>query len=136
MKEEQKLKITKGLKAFYESHPEKKITREKAFKQASSHTKGKYRQRLPDTILELSKRTVAKIFKRLGVGCSNCGWNVTACDIHHIRGKKIPNPHSHDKLAYLCPNCHRMAHYGILKPEDLKTLTSYIGEKWKDVYYG
>lgn len=38
----------------------------------------------PETIMELSKRTISKILNRSRKGCSICGWNESICDIHHI----------------------------------------------------
>jgi hypothetical protein len=89
------------------------------------------------SILELSTRTVQKILKRMWIDgklkCSNCGWNKTMCDIHHIQGKKIENPDSHDNLTYICPNCHRLAHRNILK--NFVTLTEQIGDNWIEYAY-
>ena len=46
--------------------------------------KRKHVQDNPDSIMELSKRTISKILHRSGVGCAICGWNESTCDIHHI----------------------------------------------------
>ena len=69
-------------------------------------------------------------------GCSKCGWNETICDIHHIRGRKIPDPHSHSNLTYLCPNCHRLAHEKILAVDELIPISIYFGNEWLKYYYG
>jgi hypothetical protein len=98
-------------------------------------TKGKYKK-TPTSLYDVSTRTVTKILKRLGVGCSQCGWNDCVCDIHHINGRKIENPNSHENLTYLCPNCHRKAHAGIITKDKLISLTLYIGDKWLDYYFG
>jgi predicted HNH restriction endonuclease len=37
------------------------------------------------------------------------------CDIHHINGRDVENPDAMVNLTYLCPNCHRMAHRGLLE---------------------
>jgi DNA-directed RNA polymerase subunit RPC12/RpoP len=86
------------------------------------------------SILQLSKRTVCKVLKRMKLGCSKCGWNEAACDIHHIGGKKIADCDNHINLSYLCPNCHRLAHSKILKKEQLVSLKDYIGDAWKTFY--
>lgn len=88
------------------------------------------------SLLDLSLRTVHKIFKRMGVKCSRCSWNEGTCDIHHINGKKIPDPHNNKNLCVLCPNCHRLFHNKKIKKEELINLDDYIGETWKDFYYG
>jgi uncharacterized protein YlaI len=36
---------------------------------------------------------------------------------HHIRGRKISNPHIHSNLANICANCHTKIHYGIIVVE-------------------
>lgn len=90
----------------------------------------------PSSIMDLSSRTISKILKRLGKGCSRCGWNEASCDIHHIRGKKIENPDSHSNLTLICPNCHRLAHSGMIRIEEIVSLDQYIGELWRDHYYG
>jgi len=70
------------------------------------------------------------------IGCSNCGWNETVGDIHHIKGRKIPDADNHENLSYLCPNCHRKAHRGLLKEEELINLQDQFGDKWKEYYDG
>lgn len=94
------------------------------------------RHKKPKSILELSKRTVSKVLRRLGLVCSRCGWNQDISDIHHIRGKEIPDPDNHGNLTYICPNCHRLADRKKIKPEDLVPLSSYIPENWQKFYYG
>lgn len=130
-------KISLGLKKHFKEHPEKIMRGEEASKRTAKATKGKYNKD-PKSLFELSKRTITKIFKRLNAGCSfkNCGWNECTCEIHHINGKKVENPHGHWNLTYICPNHHRMIHAGKIKKEDLTTLDEYIGDKWKNYYYG
>lgn len=89
-----------------------------------------------DSILDASSRTVSKILKRIGKGCCRCGWNEATCDIHHILGRKIPNPDSHSNLTLLCPNCHRLFHTGKIGEADVISLEKYIGSDWKQFYYG
>ena len=90
----------------------------------------------PQNIYELSSRTRIKVIKRLNIGCSRCGWNEDICDMHHINGRKIKDCHNHNNLCYLCPNCHRKIHNGKIKKEELINLFDYIGDNWKQYYYG
>lgn len=90
----------------------------------------------PESLLELSTRTVRKILKRLGLGCSRCQWNEGTCDLHHIKGRKILNPDHHSNLTYICPNCHRLFHEKKIGAIDVQSLELQIGDKWKEVYYG
>lgn len=46
--------------------------------------------------------------------CSNCKWNLTICDIHHIIEKCNGGSDEIDNLTILCPNCHRLAHKGLI----------------------
>lgn len=71
--------------------------------------------------------------KRLNIGCSNCGWNITSCDIHHIIPRSKNGSDAHSNLSNLCPNCHRCAHAGLL--DKFVTLEEQIGEKWKECYF-
>lgn len=135
LSENQKLKISNSLKEFYRENP-KKINTEKWSKKIGLATKGKYKGKYANSILELSKRTVSKIFKRLKIGCSICGWDKATCDIHHILGRKIENPDSHTNLTYVCPNCHRLFRAKKLKPENAVNLVDQIGERWRDYYFG
>ena len=89
------------------------------------------------SILDLSKRTVAKIMKRMNMPCSYCGWHVEGVigDIHHILEKKNGGGDNMENLTYLCPNCHRLAHSGLIEKEKLISLQDYISDTWKDFYY-
>ncbi len=98
-------------------------------------SKGKYK-RNPESLMDISSRTVSKIMQRLGIGCSHCGWNEAPCDIHHIFGRKILDANHHSNLTYLCPNCHRLYHNDKLKPSDVISLEKQIGDRWKEYYYG
>jgi len=88
------------------------------------------------SVYEASHRTRLKIVRRLNLPCSRCGWSEAVCDLHHIRGRKLPDPHNHNNLSLLCPNCHRLADQGKIKPEDLITLDDYFPANWADFYYG
>lgn len=88
------------------------------------------------SLLETSKRTAAKIIRRLDIGCSRCGWKEASCDIHHIKGRKIPNADAHSNLTLLCPNCHRLFHAKKIGPEDVVSFEQQFGESWKQFYFG
>lgn len=92
---------------------------------------------VPLSIFDCSSRTVTKILRRLEkMHCSRCSWNEGSCDVHHIRGRKIDDPHQHSNLTVICPNCHRLAHEGKITPEELVNLDEFIGDAWKQAYYG
>lgn len=101
----------------------------------ATSVKKSYEVNNPQSILDLSKRTVTKVLERMNKGCSRCGWNESTCDIHHIDGRKIPNANNHENLCLLCPNCHRLVHAGKVKKEELINLVEYIGDEWKKHYY-
>jgi hypothetical protein len=134
LSDEHKAKISCSIKTYFAEHPERKVERTRRIAYAANYTKGKHKK--PKSLLDLSSRTVSKIFKRLEVGCSRCGWNEAPCDVHHIYGRKVEDANSHDKLTYLCPNCHRLFHHKKIGPNDVLTLTQFIGDRWKDCYYG
>jgi hypothetical protein len=133
---DQKSKISQSLKAYFQEHPEKVRRGEIAAESVARYTRGKYHTYPPDTIKKLSKRTITKIMRRMNLGCSRCGWKEDVSDIHHISGRKVENPDHHDNLTYICPNCHRLVHSGKLDASELITLTKFIGDRWKEHYYG
>ncbi len=116
------------MKKYWESHEKERIE----IFQGSQ--KGK--NNIPKNIFDLSKRTISKIIKRLDLKCSRCGWDEGVCDIHHINPKNNGGTDDHTNLTYICPNCHRLAHMGKILSNELITLDIYIGDKWKDFYYG
>lgn len=86
-------------------------------------TRKRYAERNKDpNSLSALKRKVNKTNK----GCSLCGWNEARCDIHHINGRKIPDPHNHKNLTVTCPNCHRMIHEGIIDKKDIVNVKDYL----------
>ena len=93
-------------------------------------------QLAPPSILSLSPRTTSKVLKRLGIGCSNCGWDKASCDIHHMEGRENPLRDRHENLVHLCPNCHRLAHRGALEKTELVSLAAQVGEDWRKHYFG
>jgi len=133
---EQREKVSQSLKAFFAAHPERIKKGSQQAEAVGKSTRGKYRWKKPDSILELSSRTVSKILLRLNLPCSRCGWAEAICDLHHVKGRKISNCNNHNNLTYICPNCHRMAHRGKIDPESFIPISIYIGDKWKIYYYG
>jgi hypothetical protein len=131
---EQKKKVSEALKKYYKKNPNKKTSHKQALRQGILSQKGKHKN--PQNLLDLSKRTISKIMRRVGEGCSNCEWNECVCDIHHINGRKIKDADNHNNLSYLCPNCHRKVHNNLISKKDLITLTDYVGDRWKEYYYG
>jgi len=130
-----KKRISLGMKRSWRNDPNR-TKRIKAAKEGiQKYTKGKFNKD-PISIYEFSKRTISKIFVRMNLGCSLCGWDACVCDIHHINGRQIPNPDNHKNLTYVCPNCHRKIHNKLIDKKDLITLDDYIGDKWKKYYYG
>lgn len=128
-----KNKIANSLKNYYKQNPRTQKQIDDSVNKGQT-TKGKYKN--PTNILELSSRTISKIIKRLKIGCSNCGWDEAPGDIHHINGRKISDANNHKNLTYLCPNCHRKCHCGLIDKNKLINLEDYIGDKWKEYYYG
>lgn len=96
-----------------------------------------FRENEATSILDLSNRTVFKIIRRMKLSCSICNWyheNVV-CDIHHIIQKKYNGTNNMNNLTYICPNCHRLVHSGIIDSNELVSLEDYIGDTWKKYYY-
>jgi len=133
---EHKAKISNSLKDYYKKNPDKVLKGEIQALNVAKYTRGKYREYPPETVLDLSKRTVSKILKRLKIGCSNCEWDLASGDIHHINGKGFEGCDKHNNLTYLCPNCHRLAHANKIDKENLVNLETFIGDTWKRFYYG
>ncbi len=108
-----------------------------AGKTHSVETKKKIAQarfsKIPDNLLSVSPRTVSKILKRLGVSCSNCGWDKTSLDLHHIVHQSDNGTDEDSNITALCPNCHRMAHEGSLTV--FVSITDQIGDAWREHYY-
>ena len=91
----------------------------------------------PNTIFDLSKRTISKILKRANVRCSICGWNEASCDIHHIQKKKYGGTDELSNLIIVCPNCHRIIHTTNKYNKDFLFNLSIdkTFSDWKDFYY-
>lgn len=129
--DEYKKKVAKGVKKAIE---EGKLSGKETYKAKMKQTE------TPESFVELNNRTRQKIVKRLRDndlinGCVNCGWGKAICDIHHTKGRDEENCHQLNKLVYICPNCHRLAHKNIIDDQKLKTLEEMVGDKWKKYYY-
>ena len=85
-----------------------------------------------NNIYEVSSRTRCKILKRMIQSCSNCGWNKSSCDLHHIIPRSRGGSNDHTNLTILCPNCHRLAHEN--KITSFVSLQEQIGDSWKQHY--
>jgi hypothetical protein len=133
--DDQKQNISKALEKRWRDNDFKNIDWVLSGAKGSS---GKYKK--PENLLQVSSRTIGKIFLRLlkeeGFGCSRCGWKEGIGDLHHINGKKIENPDHHQNLSYLCPNCHRLVHQKKIDKNSLVSLEKQIGDKWKKYYFG
>jgi hypothetical protein len=57
--------------------------------------------------------------KRFSGACMRCGWDLAPCDTHHILPKRKGGKQTLENGIILCPNCHRLADYGILSTEEL-----------------
>lgn len=134
LSEETKKKISSSLKRQRKEHPELFPSGEEHSRKVGMGTKGKFKK--ISSILDVSSRTAQKIVKRLNLGCSICGWNLSTCDIHHIEGRKIENANDHSNLTLVCPNCHRCIHTGKISKDEIIPLDEYIPDNWRDFYYG
>lgn len=97
--------------------------------------------RIPTSILELSKRTVSKLMIRMQLPCSCCGAYVPGVvwDVHHIKPRHLGGSDLADNLTYICPNCHRICHTNTaLLTKPLVSLEDYLKLKninWQEYYF-
>lgn len=89
--------------------------------------------RIPQSLLDMSKRTSSKIMKRMGLGCFTCGWDLGSCDIHHILPVSKGGSNDNSNLTYICPNCHRLAHEH--KITEFTSVKEKIDEEWRKFYF-
>ena len=80
----------------------------------------------PKTLEDLTLDKLTLFLKTLG--CSNCKWNEAACDIHHVIERVNGGTDEFNNLAYICPNCHRLAHSG--KLFNFITVDRQVGSDW------
>ena len=125
---EHRRNASKAMHKYWKDHPREKEKKDRLSQQGKN--------KRPKSILDLSKRTISKICRRMNMSCSRCGWNEEICDIHHIVPKRKGGSDDHSNLTYLCPNCHRLADRGKLDANDLINLEEYVGESWLSKYYG
>jgi hypothetical protein len=128
-------KVVDGLKQWNKNNPDKILRGDALSKLVGNATKGRYNES-PNNIYDISLRTTRKILKRLKTSCAKCKWNKDICDLHHINGRKIKNPHDHNNLAILCPNCHRLIHSKKISMDGIKNFQEQIGDRWLKYYYG
>ena len=63
------------------------------------------------------KRKTRKIINRTGKEkCPICNTPQILVE-HHLNGRDIPNPDHPSNLAYICSNCHRKIHMGLIMIE-------------------
>lgn len=124
-------KVSKKLSKDKTSRSERNFVRENA-KHAA------YTREIDATsILDMSKRTTMKILKRMKLPCFSCGWYHEGVngDIHHMVQRKNGGSDLNSNLTYICPNCHRLAHSGVIRPDELVSIHDYIGDEWKKYYF-
>ena len=81
----------------------------------------------------LSEVTLDKLLYYLRtLGCSICGWNQASCDIHHIKSRANGGSDLFSNLTYICPNCHRLAHSGLLT--EFVTVEQQVEKGWKEFF--
>lgn len=103
---------------------------------------GKKSEKTVKSILDVSKRTAIKILRRMNLPCSCCGFYIegVSLDVHHIHPRSLGGDNSMSNLTYICPNCHRLAHFNVnLLKTPLISIEEYlkrIGKNWLDYYYG
>jgi len=131
--EQQRKKASESLKLYHKENP---ATEKQRVRQRKAVGKATKTGKEPKNFYDMSARTRLKVLRRLDLPCSRCGWDEEVCDIHHIGGRKIPDPHHHLNLVILCPNCHRLAGRGKVLKEEYKTLEEELPLDWHKHYYG
>ncbi len=58
--------------------------------------------------------------------CMRCGWKESTCDTHHIVSKSNGGQFSLENGIILCPNCHRLADFGVIGIDELKRIKQSI----------
>lgn len=78
--------------------------------------------------------------------CARCGWGIPTwapgyktvqrsggCETHHIKPVVDGGTDEATNLVLLCPNCHKMAHVGLIPDDELRALTltdAEINDRW------
>lgn len=97
---------------------------------------------MPKSIFDVSKRTAMKIVERMELPCSCCGFYIKGVhlDFHHIVPRKLNGTDDMTNIAYICPNCHRIAHTDTsLLERELVSVEDQLkscNKNWLDFYYG
>lgn len=82
----------------------------------------------PGTMQRNVKRKVFKIaFESYGKRCEICGYALSV-DVHHLIPRSQGGTNDPGNLSVLCPNHHREADLGILRPEDIVNLRKIGGD--------
>lgn len=86
------------------------------------------------SLYELRNRMFFKdILKNMGLNrCSLCGWDKASIEIHHIKGRKLVDPHNHYNLTIVCPNCHSEIEAKLIPEEKLIRMSDSVPDNWKD----
>lgn len=58
--------------------------------------------------------------------CMRCGWSEAACDTHHIQPRSHGGKYTIENGAILCPNCHRLAHCGVVSVSELVSIRATV----------
>ena len=64
--------------------------------------------------------------------CSICGIDDISMDIHHINGRRVEDPHNHNNLTVVCPNCHRRIEQNVISVDKLIKLSDVLDDNWKN----
>lgn len=92
--------------------------RERAKKTQKRNAKGHFMstEEYPEDYEYRDKSSVIKRAKEIrGDACELCGWDKATVDGHHIIEQKNGGKHVLDNIKLVCPNCHRLAHLGLVK---------------------
>lgn len=84
----------------------------------------------PEVIEDVTLGLLLKYLKTLG--CSECGWNKASCDVHHIVSRAEGGSDLLSNLTYVCPNCHRLAHSGLLSK--FVTIGEQVEVGWREFF--
>ena len=87
-------------------------------------------ERIKERQVKLSSRK-NDILPQYDFKCAICGWSIpksivkfknhqAGCEIHHITPVCEGGSEDQDNLILLCPNCHKMAHYGLYSKDFLR----------------
>lgn len=86
------------------------------------------------SLYELRNRMFFKdILRNMSLNqCSLCGWDKASIEIHHIKGRKLVDPHNHYNLTIVCPNCHSEIEAKLIPEEKLIRMSDSVPDNWKD----